>query len=65
LVVGLAWTAVVASLAGAALGWWFEAVLGVVVVEQRGGRVVELAWLVVGEPGAFGAGYPSKLSVPA
>jgi hypothetical protein len=48
--------AVVASLAGAAFGWWRVAVLGLVVVEQRGGRVVEFACLVVGEPGGATVG---------
>jgi hypothetical protein len=39
----------VASFAGVALGWRFEAALGVVVVVWRVRRVVELACLVVGE----------------
>jgi hypothetical protein len=47
---GLFLGAVVASFAGVALGWRFEAALGVVVVVWRVRRVVELACLVVGEP---------------
>jgi hypothetical protein len=47
---GLFLGAVVASFAGVALGWRFEAALGVVVVVERVRRVVELAGLVVGEP---------------
>jgi hypothetical protein len=42
--------AVVAPFASAALGRRLAAAFRVVVVEQRVGRVVELAWLVVGEP---------------
>jgi hypothetical protein len=42
---------IVALFASAALGWRFEAALGVVVVEERGRRVIELACLVGGEAG--------------
>jgi len=42
--------------ASAALGWRFEATLGVVVVVERGRRVVELACLVVGEAGGVTVG---------
>jgi hypothetical protein len=49
--VGLSGRAVVASFAGVALGWRLETALGVVVVVERVRRVVELACLVVGEPG--------------
>ncbi len=48
--VGLSGTGVVASFASAALGWRLETAFRVVVVEQRVGRAVELACLVVGEP---------------
>jgi hypothetical protein len=54
--VGLSLGAVVASFASAALGWRFQAALGVVVVEERGGRVVELACFVVGDPGGVTVG---------
>jgi hypothetical protein len=54
--VDLSWRAVVASFAGAALGWRLETAVRVVVVEQRVGRVVELACLVVGEPSGAAVG---------
>jgi hypothetical protein len=54
--VGLSGAAVVASFASAALGWRLKAVFRVVVVEQRVGRVVEFAWLVVGESGGATVG---------
>jgi hypothetical protein len=56
MVVGLSGRAVVASIASAALGWRLETSLGVVVVEERGRRVVELACLVVGEPSGAAVG---------
>jgi hypothetical protein len=44
MVVGLSGRAVVASIAGAALGWRLETSLGVVVVEERGRRVIGSGW---------------------
>jgi hypothetical protein len=48
--VGLSEVGVVALFASAALGWRFEAASGVVVFEERGGRVVVIPW-----PSSFAA----------